>query len=392
MTRVNESTVGVAVGEALPIETVSVHSCVVPLPAPLLVGGARVAARQYDVIRIRAAGGLEGTAFAFGRGLPVGNILGDALAPLLLGADAAQPEALRARLAAAYWPYAERGLFSVALSAIDLALWDLLGQRAGLPLADLLGRRASRIPVCGVGGYVPQSAGDSLEALQADVERLAARGCGAVKIVVGAFEPAVDAERVRAVRDVVGDKVTLVADAFRSLAGLEPAVDLIRRLLPYNLSYLEDPFSDTVPRLSVELRRRTGVSVGLGENLSGRHAFRDLIESGAADVIRCDATVVGGVREFMAAACLAAAHGLPVSAHVHPAVHVHFAAALENLHPAGLEWMDPASGIDTLHELVQEELEIDGGAALVPNRPGLGLQWNWPAVERHARYRAEVTA
>jgi L-alanine-DL-glutamate epimerase-like enolase superfamily enzyme len=334
---------------------------------------------------------LEGAAFAFGRGLPIAQIIRDALAPLLVGSDASKPELVRERLMSAYWPYAERGLFPVAVSAVDLALWDLLGRSLDRPLVDLLGRRRDTVPICGVGGYVADG-GDDTPSLQTELERLVAIGCTAIKVVVGAGDPALDVTRLAAVREVIGDDRLLVVDAFRSFRGLDDALDRVRRLQQFDLSYLEDPFSETVPQLSRELRRRTGVMVGLGENLNGHRAFRELIDAEAVDVVRCDATVVGGVREFMASAALTSAHGLQLSAHIHPWVHVHFAAALGHFHPAGLEYMDAASGVDVLHELLATELEIVNGHAVVPQRPGLGLDWDWRAVERYARLRTGDTA
>jgi L-alanine-DL-glutamate epimerase-like enolase superfamily enzyme len=124
--------------------------------------------------------------------------------------------------------------------------------------------------------------------------------------------------------------------------------------------------------------------IGLGENLNGHRAFHALIESNAVDVVRCDATVVGGVREFMSTAALASARGLEISTHVHPNVHVHFGAALTNLHRAGLEYIRPESGVDGLHELLDVQLEIRDGCAVVPSGPGLGLAWNWEAVRRYS--------
>jgi L-alanine-DL-glutamate epimerase-like enolase superfamily enzyme len=373
----------------LTIEDVAVYSCRVPLPRPLLIGSARVTHRQYDVVRVRTVDGSEGAAYAFGRGLPVAQIVRDALAPLLVGADASALERVRERLTSAYWPVADRGLFVVAVSVVDLALWDMLGRRLDASVAEILGRRSAAVPICGVGGYLREGDGSDTRALQADVERLLALGCCAIKVVVGGGTPDEDVVRLAAVREVAGDDCLLVVDAFRSFSSLADALVRIDRLGQFNLAYLEDPFSETVPQLSNELRRRTGVLVGLGESLSGHRAFRDLIAADAVDVVRCDATVVGGVREFMSTAALASAHGLPVSTHVHPDIHVHFAAALGNLHPAGLEYIDPESGIDALHELLASQLEIAGGCAVIPERPGFGLDWDWAAVEWYDQLRLE---
>jgi L-alanine-DL-glutamate epimerase-like enolase superfamily enzyme len=372
--------------ETDPISEVTCFDCSVPLPRPLIVGQATVTRRTYAVVRIRTAGGLEGAAYAFGRGLPVATIIERALAPLLLGADPTMPELIRSRLAGAYWPYAERGLFTVAASAVDLALWDLLGKRLQTPLADLLGRFRDEIPVCGIGGYKLEGA-TGLDDLQAEMARFISLGCRAVKLTIGADDAATDARRIAAVREVVGEDCAVVVDAFRSFTSLEDALRRLRLLEPFDLSYVEDPFSESLAPLVADLRRRSGMLIGLGENLAGHRAFRELIASDAVDVVRCDATVVGGVREFMASAALASAYGLEVSTHVHANIHVHFGAVIANLHPAGLEYMPPYSGLDGLDDLLNTALEVRGGNALVPDRPGLGLDWDWDAVARYADVR-----
>jgi L-alanine-DL-glutamate epimerase-like enolase superfamily enzyme len=365
------------------IREVVCFSCRVPLPKPLLVGSATVTHRQYDVVRLRTEEGLDGAAYAFGRGLPIAQIIENALAPVLIGCNSYTPESIRQRLAAAYWPYAEHGLFAVAASAVDLALWDLMGKRLGAPVADLLGKLRTEVPICAVGGYI-RPGDQNVAALQDEMAACIALGCKAVKLVIGALEPAVDARRVAAVREVVGTECAIVLDAFRSFKSLEDALRRLRLLEPFDISYVEDPFTESLPSLAGELRRRTGMLIGLGENLNGHRAFQALIESNAVDVVRCDASVVGGVREFMATAALASARGLEISTHVHPNVHVHFGAALTNLHPAGLEYIRPEAGMDGLHELLETQLEIREGHAVVPTRPGLGLAWNWEAVRRYA--------
>jgi len=367
------------------VASVEVFDCVVPLPQPLRVGSATVASRSYVLVRLRTVGGAEGIGFAFGRGLPVARVISDALAPVLLGCDVRHPERVRERVAGAYWSYAEQGLVAVALSAIDLALWDILGKLAGLPLADLLGRRDSALDACLVGGYLTEGDDRGLAGLEEEIGGFVEQGVRAVKLTIGVGSPTDDGERLRLVRRILGDDGLIVVDAFRTFRSLDDALARLRLLEPHDLSYLEDPFAESLVPLILELRRRTAVPIGLGENLSGHRTFRALIASGAADVVRCDATVVGGVREFMAVAALASAHGLQLSTHVHPEIHVHFAAACANRHPAGLEVMLPTSGIDGFHRLLRSPLELTGGQIRVPDRPGLGLDIDWAAVTRHAR-------
>jgi L-alanine-DL-glutamate epimerase-like enolase superfamily enzyme len=332
-------------------------------------------------VRLRAESGLEGVGLAFARGLPLGRIVADAVSPLLLGLDARLPELVRTTLTGALWQTSDAGLVASALSAVDLALWDLLGRRAQLPLADLLGRRRRTVPVCLVGGYAVEG-GDGPGALGQQMADLASRRPAAVKITIGAGTPQEDRVRVGIVREAIGDAIQLGVDAFRSFAGLDDAIARVRLLEPLGLAYVEDPFPEVLAPLARELAARTGVPVALGETLSGHRAYRGLLEAGV-QVPRIDATVVGGVGEFVRAAALASAHGREVCTHVHPEVHVHLGAAIENLHRAGLEVMLPELGLDVLHRLLERPLELRDGEAVVPDAPGLGLLPDWEAVEAH---------
>ena len=372
-------------GDADRIDSVDVFDCVVPLPGPLIVGSATVTSRSYAIVRIRTAGGAEGIGYAFGRGLPVARIISEALAPVLLGCDVRFPERARERAAGAYWSYAEQGLVAVALSAVDLAMWDLLGKRAGLPVVDLLGRRDDAVDACFVGGYSKAGADRGLDALEAEMGGFVEVGARAVKLTIGGGSPGEDAERLRVVRSVIGDEPQLVVDAFRTFRSLDDARARLRLLEPFGIAYLEDPFAESLAPLIVGLKRHTSVPIGLGENLSGHRAFRALIASGAVDVVRCDVSVVGGVREFMAVAALCSAHGLPLSGHVHADVHVHLAAAIAHRHPAGLEVMLPSSGLDGFHRLTRTPLALERGQVRVPERPGFALDMDWDAVTHFAR-------
>jgi D-arabinonate dehydratase len=367
-----------------PIESLDALDCLVPLPRPLRVGAATVTHRGYVITRVRTESGLEGVGFAFARGLPVAAIVNDSFAPVARGLDATLPEAVRARLAAAYWPYADGTLFGVAVSAVDLALWDLQGKRLGVPVADLLGRRAHAVPFVGVASYASGDA-ESLGSLEAELGRFADLGCRSVKLVVGALSPERDAERVALARRLVGDDGLVVVDAFRSFAGVDEGLRRLRPLAEHRIGYVEDPFAESLLPLVADLRARSGLSIALGENVSGHRAHRLLVESGCVDVVRCDVSVVGGVREFLAVAALASSRGLTVSTHTHPEIHVHVAAAIPNLYPGGVEYMEPDAGLDAFHVLQASGLELRDGAVAVPQRPGLGLDLDWDAVARYAR-------
>jgi L-alanine-DL-glutamate epimerase-like enolase superfamily enzyme len=374
----------VAEPAADPIRSLECFDCKVPLPRPLQVGAATVSHRSYVIVRLTAESGAQGTGVSFGRGLPVAAIIAQALAPIVVGADSLTHQVVAARLRGAYWPYAEGGLFATAASAIDLALWDLAARRASLPLSDMLGRHARSVPVCVVASYGGDHSDDALDALRDEVGGFLERGFRAIKLIVGARAPESDRRRVAATRALAGDDVMIVLDAFRSFSDVETALQRLRLLEPYRIAYLEDPFSESLEWLNEDLRRRSGMSLGLGESLGGHREHRRLIERGIVDVLRADVTVVGGVREFLASAALASAHGLALSPHAHPEVHVQLAAAIPNLYGAGIEYTDPALGMDAFYRLLATRLEIRDGRAIVPARPGLGLDIDWDAVSTYA--------
>lgn len=368
-----------------PIRSVECVDCRVPLPRPVQVGAATVTHRSYAIVRVTAESGSSGTGVAFSRGLPVARIVEESFSPMLVGVDSVAHQLVRDRLLAAYWPYAEGSLFSVAVSAVDLALWDLAARRLGAPLVDLLGRRRRTVPMCAVADYAGEQRGDDLGALRTEAARYLEHGFRAIKLVIGARSPEADARRVALLRELGGGELCIVVDAFRSFTDVETALQRLRLLEPYDVAYVEDPFSESVEACNADLRRRSGLSIGLGESLGGSRAHRRLIEHGIVDVLRADASVVGGVGEFLASAALACAHGLQVSPHTHPELHAHLAAAIPNLYRAGIEYMDPELGLDAFHRLLATRLEIVDGEAVVPNRPGFGLDLDWDAVREYAR-------
>lgn len=367
-----------------PIAEIESFDCRVPLPAPLQVGASTVTHRFYSVVRVTTESGAEGAAFAFGRGLPVAAIINETFAPVIRGTDARLHESVRQKLHAEFWSYSEGALFSVAVSALDLALWDLAARRLGAPVADLLGCTRTEVPVCAVVSYANATDGDGLDGLATEVEGYLDRGFRALKLAIGAHSPREDERRMATVRKLAGDDVAIVLDAFRSFSDVQSALARLRLLEPYEIAYLEDPFSESLEPLVSVLRERSGLAVGLGESLGGEREHRRLIEAGIVDVLRCDVSVVGGVRAFLSCAALASAQGLPISPHAHPEFHVQLAAAVPNLYRTGIEYMDPARGIDALHRLLTTELKIVDGSALLPERPGFGFEFDWEAVERYA--------
>jgi L-alanine-DL-glutamate epimerase-like enolase superfamily enzyme len=294
----------------------------------------------------------------------------DELADLLVGRDAGH--------IAGFWSSAwkdinflgHKGVPVVGISALDGALWDLLGKTAGLPLYRLLGGARDRVPAYHSGGlWLSRSPQELVEETQSFVSS----GFKAMKMRLGHADPAVDVARVRMVREAIGPHVKLMADANQSLSESQ-AIRLGRALEPFDLTWFEEPLPawdlDGLARVSAAL----DTPIASGETEYTRYGFRRMLELRAADVLMPDLQRVGGVSEFMRVGHMAESFDVPVSSHLFPETSIQLLGALANANY--LEFMPWFS------DLYNEKLSFDHGDALVPERPGFGFTFDLDYIAR----------
>lgn len=352
----------------------------VPLAKPLPVGATVVIHRGYAIVKVTTQSGVEGVGYCYTRSMPIANIINSALGPEVIGKDTDFPEQIRQHLLAKFWHSAEHGTFTAAMSALDLAIWDALGKENSISLSRALGQQHEKVLLCTVIGYQYD---DDESGLIAEVQSSLKEGFTSFKMVTGAGSPARDAERVKIVRQLIGPDAKLAVDAFRSFRDLDDAVRRINLIKDYDISFVEDPFHESLGALALDLQKRTGALIAFGESQSGHRSVASLVSQGFVDVVRIDALIIGGVREFMAAAAIASARGLPVATHIHSEIHIHFAAAINNLYSGGLEYMNPKNQVDVIHKLIHNPLVVKAGYAHVPTKPGLGIEWNWEEIGKY---------
>ena len=304
------------------------------------------------------------------------------IAPVVVGKEVEKSEEVRAEVLATYWHSAEHGTFTAAVSAVDIAIWDALGKLRGLSIAQMLGQKQNQLPASYVIGY---KYGEDESGLITDVESAIGRGVKNFKLVVGAGTPARDAERIKVIRERVGSTGRIGADAFRSFKGVEDAVTRVKALAEYDLAFIEDPFLESQGELVLELRAQTGVMVAVGESQFGHRGIANMVRHRYVDLVRVDALVVGGVKEFLLSAEIAKSSRLRISTHIHSEVHAQLAATIDNLDIGGLEYMDPKLNIDLFHLLINNPLKLENGLFKIPDAPGFGIDWNWQAIARFAK-------
>ncbi|MCD6071874.1 MAG: uroporphyrinogen decarboxylase [Microvirga sp.] len=346
----------------------------IPLPTVLTDSmHGEMRAFELNTVRIRDADGAEGVGYTFtvGRnGAAIDTILARELPEIMDGEEADETERLWHK---AWWAlhYGGRGGPTVlALSAFDMALWDLKAKRASLPLWKALGGFDSKVP-CYAGGIdldLP------LDKLLRQTDDNLGKGFRAIKMKVGRANLFEDVERVKAMREHLGAGFPLMVDANMKWS-VDGAIRAARALQPFDLTWLEEPTIPDDPAGHARIVREGGLPIAAGENLRTLWEFKLYVAGGAVTYPEPDVTNCGGVTPFMKIAHLAEAFNLPVTSHGAHDVTVHLLAACPNrsyleAHGFGLE------------RYIAEPLQIQDGFALAPDRPGHGIAFDWSGLNK----------
>ncbi len=296
------------------------------------------------------------------------QVVEETLSPLVEGTDATAPSAVWQRLAAELRNIGRPGVGFMALSAVDVALWDLKARLLGLPLVDVLPAAHEQVPIYGSGGFCNYP----LNRLREQLGGWVADGIPRVKLKISRH-PEDDPARLDAARAEIGDDVELYADANGALNRKQALVWAERLAGRWGASWFEEPVSsDDLEGLRL-LRDRSpgGIDIAAGEYASVAADFRNLLDAGAVDCLQADVTRCGGITGLLGAAALAAADGIDLSAHCAPQLSAHAFCAVPRLRH--LEYFHDHVRIERM--LFDGVLEPDDGA-LRPDRsrPGHGLE------------------
>jgi L-alanine-DL-glutamate epimerase-like enolase superfamily enzyme len=302
-------------------------------------------------------------------GTAVLALLRDYLLPRLVGRDADGVEAVWRDLFCATRATAVGAITSLALAAVDTALWDRRCRVQGQPLHVMAGGAKDRIRLYDteVGWlHLP------VEDLAAGAAKAVGAGACGVKIKIGKPSAAEDAERLQAVREAIGPYKDLMVDANQSLTGPE-AIRRARALEQVGALWFEEPLPADDVRGHELLARATSVPIAVGESMYSLGQFGEYLARGAAGIVQADVARVGGITPWLKIAHAAEAHNVQIAPHFLMELHVSLCGAVPN--SLYLEYIPQLRGI-TGTELVVEE-----GQALMPIDPGLGISWNRDAME-----------
>src|SRR5436190_21221665 len=329
-------------------------------------------------LKLRTDNGIEGLGVTYFGGALTRTLRHavDELGALVIGEDPLRVEAVAAKLRAAAVSAGPAGIFLMAMSAIDVALWDIKGKALGQPLWKLLGGGRDRIATYASGAL---RRGLKLEEAVTAAGRLREKGYRQTKMQLGlpgVTSPAREVEQARLIREAVGPGMDLMCDINQRWRP-EQAIDIGRRVedAGVGLFWLEDvTTADDFPGLA-RVSDALSTPVAGGEYVWGIVPFRHMMEARSVDVPMIDLVRVGGITQWLKVAGMAEAFNLPVVSHLIPEVHVHLIGAIPNgLTVEYMPWLRP---------LFKQVPEQQGGELVMPSAPGLGLEFDQATLDRY---------
>jgi L-alanine-DL-glutamate epimerase-like enolase superfamily enzyme len=363
----------VSAGSPVTVERVEVMLTEIPAKFPRKDAIQPFNKQETPIVRVFASNGAVGTGYTYTLGTGGSSIISlirDHLAPALIGQDARRLEANWLKLYRTTNATTPGAITSLAMAAIDIALWDLRCQEAGLPLHVLAGGAHQRLPLYDTeGGW-----------LNLPIETIVANAQGAVekrfrgfKVKVG-HSAAADFKRLSAVRDVLPDEIELMTDANQVFA-LDEALRRARQFEDLGMAWFEEPLPADDVTGHARLAQSTSVPIAIGETIYSIGQFREYLQSGACSLVQVDVARVGGITPWLKVAHMAQAFNLAVAPHYLMELHVSLAAAVPNA-----RWVEH---IPQLDEFLHTRMTVDDeGYAVPPETPGVGIDWDWQAIEK----------
>lgn len=335
-------------------------------------GGSGATALDLVVTRVHVEDGEVGLGFTYslnGGGGSILSLIEDPILPRLENLDILDWDKVWDEL----WMMTHRlgsGISSLAIAAVDIAVWDARAKAQKLPLYRLLGARRDNIAVYGSGRSThSMSVGELIEGAQLYLNE----GYRAIKLRVGAKAPEEDVSRVAAVRRAVGDDVRIMVDCNERL-DYPTALWLGKRLEEYGIYWMEEPLPSQFVDSYHQLAQNLAVPIAAGEHLHNQYEFADYVRQGAASILMPDAPIVGGITEWMRIASTAAAFGVSVSPHFLPELHIHCALAAPNC--------VAVEHFPLIDDVLTESLVAEDGQMKPFDRPGHGIVFDPNKVEQ----------
>ena len=328
-------------------------------------------AQETPIVRIHDSDGVIGTGYTYtiGTGGPsVIALLEKTLAPALIGKEANRIDAIWRELLFLTHATSVGAITSLALAAIDTALWDLKCLKAGLPLHIAAGGTRDQIPLYTTeGGWLHLEPSALVESAISAKEK----GFQGAKLKIGRPSLFEDNRRLRAVREAVGDEFEIMTDGNQGFS-ISEAIRRARMLEDYDIAWSEEPLPADDVLQHFRLANGTSVPIAIGESIYSLSQFKDYLVAGACSIIQVDVARIGGISPWLKVAHLAEAFNVTVCPHFLMELHLPLVCAIPNA-----KWLEYIPQLDLITEA---GIDIENGIARPSHSPGLGIKWDWDAI------------
>jgi L-alanine-DL-glutamate epimerase-like enolase superfamily enzyme len=328
--------------------------------------------QETPMLRVYCDDGSEGTGYSYTIGTGGSSVLAllrDHLAPRLIGKDADRVEEIWKDLFFHTHATAVGAITSIALCVVDTALWDRRCRAAGLPLYIMAGGAQRRIPVYDTeGGWLHLSPKELVDNALAS----RAKGFRAVKVKIGRPHVAEDVARLAAVRDALGPAYDIMTDA-NQVFTVSEAIRRARHYEALDIAWFEEPLPAEDLNGHVLLAQSTSVPIAIGESLYSAAHFREYMQRGACSIVQVDVGRIGGITPWLKVAHTAEAFNLQVCPHFLMEIHLGLCCAVPNA-----AWLEH---IPQLDDITKKPITLKDGYAIPADAPGLGIEWDWKAIE-----------
>ncbi len=362
------------------IADIKVHLVSAPVAGGFADATRKVEMVGYTIVRITTDTGIEGFGVTYHEvgGEATKLMIEKNMAPRLIGRDPFETEEIWQDMFAYLRGVGRKGLMFCALSAVDIALWDLKGKILDLPLYKLFGGAETKIPVYGSGGWTSYTDEQLVQEMKDLVQK---DGYRMVKFKVGVDggnSPMRDLERVRKVREALGPDVGIMLDANNCWDAATGArfANLVKE---YDIMFLEEPvLADDIPGLK-KFKRSTDMPLATGEQEYTKYGARDLVLNECADIVQLDGTRAGGFTEMLKVAAITQAWNIRFAPHAMENIHIHLISACPNaLFLERLKLFEDITG-----NIYVDAPKPDHGFMTIPDLPGLGLTLNMDFIKEH---------
>jgi len=358
--------------DKLKIRALRARAVAVPMKRPLATATGAVTIAPLLLLDLETDGGITGRSYLFGIGEPHLRpmaALVEAMAAMIKG-EVLAPFTIERTLRAKYTLLGVHNIVLFAISGIDMAAWDALGQGLGQPVVRLLGGTPRPVLAYNSKGLGIQP----LKPLLREAEALVAEGFSAVKLRLGRATAKEDIEALRAVKKAIGPTITLMIDFNQGLSVAE-AIKRGRMIDDEGgVAWIEEPTRADDFSGNAKISREVATPIQIGENFMGPEQMAQALAAGACDYVMPDAQRIGGVSGWMRAAALAQAAGVEMSSHLFPEASCHLLAVTPTAH-----WLEY---VDWADQVLDAPAQLKQGHVLVPEKPGFGMHWNERAIKK----------